>query len=65
MTSNKESNMVYIVMGGWNYAGEDAESVQIFRTEADARAYGESLVSVGGYNYFEIVVREVPAMVTR
>ena len=59
--------MMYIVMGGWNYSGEDVTSVQIFTTEREGREYGESLTdpNTGEYDYYELVVREVPATVTR
>jgi len=65
MTSNKENNMVYIVMGGWDYEGFDIDSVQIFTTEGEARDYGASLISVGGFDCYDLAVREVPSLVTR
>jgi hypothetical protein len=54
-------------MGGWNYSGEDVTSVQIFTTEREGREYGESLTdpNTGEYDYYELVVREVPSPITR
>ena len=57
--------MVYITMGGWDYEGCDADSVQMFVTEREAREYGEALISVGGFDYYELVIREVPSVFTR
>lgn len=57
--------MVYIVMGGWDYEGFDIDSTQIFVTEREARDYGASLISVGGFDYYDLVVREVPSVFTR
>ena len=52
--------MVYIVLGGWDYEGCDIGSTQIFATEGEAREYGQSLVLVGGFHFYDLVVREVP-----
>ncbi len=57
-------NNVYVVMGGWDYEGCDAESVEIFSTRDEADEYGESLVTVGGFHYFRVMVREVPSLGT-
>jgi hypothetical protein len=65
MTSNKENNVVYIVMGAWDYQGFDIDSTQIFVTEREARDYGASLISVGGFDYYDLVIREVPSVFTR
>jgi hypothetical protein len=65
ITSNKENNVVYIVMGGWDYEGFDLDSVQMFVTEREGREYGESLISVGGFDYYDLVIREVPSVFTR
>ena len=57
--------MVYIVMGAWDYEGFDIDSTQIFVTEREARDYGASLISVGGFDYYDLVIREVPTVFTR
>jgi hypothetical protein len=60
MNLNKENNMtVYVVMGGVNYERVVISSVKIFTNEVDAVTYGEGLVSVGRYDYYEIVEKEI------
>ena len=57
MNLNNENNMiVYVVMGGVNYEGEDVDSVKVFMNRDDAVAYGESLEY---YEYYEIVETEI------
>ena len=56
MNLNNENNMiVYVVMGGVNYEGENAGSVKTFTNRDDAVTYGESLVSFDYFDYYEIV----------
>ena len=57
--------MMYIVMGGWARHGFDIDSTQMFVTEDEAREYGKALIEVGGFDYYELVIREVPAAFTR
>ena len=60
MNLNNENNMiVYVVMGGWDYEGENAGSVKTFMNRDNAVTYGESLVSNEYYHYYEIVESEV------
>ncbi len=47
--------IVYVVMGGWDYEGENAGSVKTFMNRDNAVTYGESLVSNEYYHYYEIV----------
>ena len=66
MTSNKENNMVFIVMGGWDYEGFDLDSARLFVTEREAREYGESIIdTLHGFDYFDVVTREVPSAFSR
>lgn len=51
--------IVYVVMGGVNYEGENADTVKVFRTREDAWVYGESLVSFDYFDYYEIVESEI------
>lgn len=60
MNLNKENNMtVYVVMGGVNYEGENADTVKVFVNRDNAVAYGESLVSDEYFDYYEIVEKEI------
>ena len=60
MNLNNENNMiVYVVMGGVNYEGENAETVKVFVNRDNAVTYGESLVSFDYFDYYEIVESEV------
>jgi hypothetical protein len=60
MNLNNENNMiVYVVMGGVNYDGEDADTVKVFTNRDDAVTYGQWLVSDSYYEYYEIVESEV------
>jgi len=55
MNLNNENNMVYVVMGGVNYEGENADTVKVFTNRDNAVTYGESLVSFDYFDYYEIV----------
>ena len=60
MNLNNENNMiVYVVMGGVKYDGEDADTVKVFTNRDDAVEYGQWLVSDSYYEYYEIVECEV------
>jgi hypothetical protein len=60
MNLNKENNMiVYVVMGGVNYEGENADTVKVFVNRENAVTYGESLVSNEYFDYYEIVETEI------
>ena len=51
--------MVYVVMGGVNYEGENADTVKVFTNRENAVTYGESLVSNEYFDYYEIVATEI------
>jgi hypothetical protein len=63
MNLNNENTMennviVYVVMGGVNDEGEnshDAYLAKVFTNRDNAVTYGESLVSVEGFDYYVIV----------
>ena len=56
MNLNNENNLiVYGVMGGVNYEGENADTVKVFTNRDNARTYGEALVSFDYFDYYEIV----------
>jgi hypothetical protein len=59
MNLNNENNMVYVVMGGVNYEGENADTVKVFTNRENAVTYGESLVSNEYFDYYEIVATEI------
>jgi hypothetical protein len=59
MNLNNENNMVYVVMGGANYEGENADTVKVFTNRENAVTYGESLVSNEYFDYYEIVETEI------
>ena len=59
MNLNNENNMVYVVMGGVNYEGENADTVKVFVNRENAVTYGESLVSNEYFDYYEIVETEM------
>jgi hypothetical protein len=59
MNLTKENNMVYVVMGGVNYEGENADTVKVFVNRDNAVAYGEELVSFDYFDYYEIVEKEI------
>jgi hypothetical protein len=59
MNLNNENNMVYVVMGGVNYEGPNADSVKVFVNRENAVTYGESLVSNDSFDYYEIVETEI------
>ena len=50
---------VYVVRGGVNYEGENADTVKVFVNRENAVTYGESLVSNDYFDYYEIVESEV------
>ena len=50
---------VYAVIGGWNYEGENFNSLQLFDCKSAADAYRDELVSVGNYDYSLLEVKEV------
>ncbi len=62
--------VVYIVMGGYAFAadipeGLDMNSTQVFATEREAREYGATLIDMGGFDWYDLVPREVPTSLTR
>ncbi len=52
-------NKVYAVIGGWDYEGEDFESLRLFDCFSTANAYVVRLEEQEGYDYSRMDVREV------
>lgn len=51
---------VYVVSYGWDYEGEDEESVRVFADEAKAAAYRDAYKEARNrYNYALMLEREV------
>ncbi len=49
---------VYAVMGGWDYEGEDGDSLQLFDCKSAAEAYAEKLKEEN-YDYVTVKVMDV------
>lgn len=49
----------YAVIGGWDYDGEDFDSLRLFDCRSTADAYRERLEVVEGYDYAKISEREI------
>lgn len=49
----------YAVIGGWDYDGEDFDSLRLFDCFSTATAYCERLEVVEGYDYAKISQREI------
>ena len=49
---------VYAVIGGWDYEGEQFDSLRLFDCKSAAEAYKKELEE-GDYDYAELEVREV------
>jgi hypothetical protein len=52
-------NKVYAVIGGWDYEGEDFESLRLFDCFSTANAYVVRLEEQEGYDYSRMDVREI------
>jgi hypothetical protein len=50
---------VYAVIGGWDYEGEDFESLRLFDCLSTANAYVVRLEEQEGYDYTRMDVRQV------
>jgi hypothetical protein len=50
---------VYAVIGGWDYEGEDFDSLRLFDCFSTANAYVVRLEEQEGYDYSRLNVREV------
>ena len=49
----------YAVIGGWDYEGEDFDSLRLFDYHSAAMAYAKELTEEQGYDYFKCQVRHV------
>jgi hypothetical protein len=49
---------VYAVIGGWDYEGEDFDSLRLFDCKSTAEAYSKELED-GDYDYAFLEVRDV------
>jgi hypothetical protein len=50
---------VYAVIGGWDYEGENFDSLRLFDCKSAAEAYYERLTEVDGYDYALMEIKEV------
>jgi hypothetical protein len=58
MTNNKSQMKVYAVIGGWEYEGEDFDSLRLFDCKSAAEAYSKKL-QLDMHDYALIEEREV------
>lgn len=49
----------YAVIGGWDYEGEDFDSLKLFDCKSSAEAYREHLTVVDGFDYAKMSLRDV------
>ena len=49
----------YAVIGGWDYEGEDFDSLRLFDYHSAAMAYAKELTEEQGYDYSKCQVRHV------
>lgn len=52
-----ETPRVYAVIGGWDYEGEDFNSLRLFDFHSAAVAYSKDLVDEQGYDYSKCEMR--------
>lgn len=52
---------VYLVYGGFDYEGEDGDSIRVFSSEEKAELYREKLRKDSCYGYVALEEREVDA----
>lgn len=50
---------VYVVSYGWDWEGEDENSLRVFADEAKAQAYHDAYKEAGNYDYALMLEREV------
>lgn len=50
---------VYVVIGGWDYEGENYDSLRLFDCYSTAEKYQTQLTEDEGYNYALLKIREV------
>lgn len=50
---------VYFVIGGFDYEGEQADSLRLFVEGADAYAYRDELLRLRHFDYVELATRRV------
>jgi hypothetical protein len=58
MMMNQPQMKVYAVIGGWDYEGEQFDSLRLFDCKSAAEAYSKQLEE-GDYDYALIEEREV------
>jgi hypothetical protein len=59
MNNGANAMKVYAVIGGWDYEGEDFDSLRLFDCFSTANAYLVDLEENQGYDYSKMDVREV------
>ena len=59
LSSSDKQMKVYAVIGGWDYEGEDFNSLKLFDCKSTADAYTIYLQENEGYDYFKMEVRDV------
>jgi hypothetical protein len=59
MNNGANAMRVYAVIGGWDYEGEDFDSLRLFDCFSTANAYLVDLEENQGYDYSKMDVREV------
>lgn len=55
----------YAVIGGWDYEGEDFNSLRLFDYHSAAVAYAKDLVDEQGYDYSKCefrLIEQIPAL---
>jgi hypothetical protein len=60
-----ETPRAYAVIGGWDYEGEDFNSLRLFDYHSAAVAYAKDLVDEQGYDYSKCEMRwieQTPAL---
>jgi len=54
---------VYIAAAGYNYEGWETDTIRVFTNEAEAHAYGKSLVTRDvdewPFDFYEVIEKEV------
>ena len=58
-TPQMQTVKVYAVIGGWDYEGEDFNSLKLFDCKSTAEAYTIYLQENEGYDFFKMEVRDV------
>lgn len=55
---------VYCVIGGIDYEGQTASSLELFESLSEAEKYKEHLQNEGNYDYSLILIRELKSQFT-